>query len=275
VSGGTITKGISFFSWFGIPLPFETRLDLIKAAGFDATGGWLGPEEELVRSGRGEQMAARIRERGLILDYVHAPDSGCNDLWSDSARRRQEAQGHLRDHIAFCRKHTIPCLVIHISAGKGNQPEKTTSEGLKSISDAVQCAEDTGVIIAVENTQKPEFLDFIFSEISSPFLKFCYDTSHDFLYSAKPGALLSRWGHLLWVTHIGDNDGVEDRHWLPGKGTLPWNVMKRHFPVGTYEGYLNLEAFPTDQCQKAKDFLREAYESVLWLKGFLASAADI
>lgn len=268
-------KGISFFSWFGIPLPFETRLDLIKAAGFDATGGWLGQEEEFIRSGQGEQMAARIRERGLFLDYAHAPDEGCNDLWSNSARRRGNALEQLRSHIAFCGKHAIPRLVIHISAGKGDQPDKTTRDGLKAVRDAVKHAEDAGVVIAIENTQKPEFLDFVFSEISSPYLRFCYDTSHDFLYSTIPGVLLSRWGHLLSVTHVGDNDGTADRHWLPRKGTLPWDVMRQNFPIGTYEGFLNLEVFPADRLQKAEEFLREAYESVLWLRQFLTSEADI
>lgn len=41
-------KGIGFFSWFGIPLPFKKRLDLIKAAGFHSTGACLGPEEEAI-----------------------------------------------------------------------------------------------------------------------------------------------------------------------------------------------------------------------------------
>ncbi len=46
-----------------------------------------------------------------------------------------------------------------------------------------------------------------------------------FLYSPKPGELLERWGHRLMVTHIGDNDGVLDRHWLPGLGTLNWKEI--------------------------------------------------
>lgn len=268
-------KGISFFSWFGIPLPFERRLDLIKAAGFDATGGWLGPEEEFIRLGKGEQMASRIREKGLFFDYAHAPDEGCNDLWSDSAWRRGDALKQLRGHTAFCKKHTVPCLVIHITASKGGQPERSTDHGLQTLSDLVKFAEDAGVVMAVENTQKPEFLDFIFSQLNSPFLRFCYDTSHDFLYSTKPGELLSKWGHLLTVTHIGDNDGVVDRHWLPRKGVLPWDIVRRDFPVDTYEGFLNLEVFPTDRQQEAGEFLQDAYESVLWLRRFLTSGGDI
>jgi sugar phosphate isomerase/epimerase len=268
-------KGTSFFSWFGIPLPFEKRLDLIKKAGFDATGGWLGPEEELIKFGQTERMPGLIREKGLFLDYVHAPDAGCNGLWSDSSWRREEVQKQLREHISYCAKHTIPRLVIHLTASKGDQPENYNDHGLRLMRDLVKSAEDAGVTIAVENTQKPEFVDVIFSEISSPFLGFCYDTSHDFLYSANPGALLSKWGHLLSVTHIGDNDGIVDRHWLPRKGILPWDMVRQHFPVATYEGFLNLEVFPTDQEQKAEEFLADAYRSAEWLSRFLAPKAGI
>lgn len=266
-------KGSGFFSWFGIPLPFDKRLDLIKDAGFDATGGWLGPEEELVKAGQVERMPDLIRGKGLFFDYVHAPDEGCNELWSDSPWRRKDVQKQLETYIHYCGKHAIPNLVIHLTASKGDQPESHNGHGLLIMKDLVKSAEDAGVAIAIENTQKPEFVDFIFSEISSPFLRFCYDTSHDFLYSANPGTLLSKWAHLLSVTHIGDNDGAADKHWLPRKGILPWDIVREHFPVHTYEGYLNLEVFPADREQKAEEFLKEAYGSVTWLSRFLTLKA--
>lgn len=268
-------KGLGLFSWFGIPLPFEKRLDLIKAAGFDSTGAWLGPEEEAIKLGLTERVPDLIREKELFLDYIHAPDAGCNNLWCDSAWRRKDMQKQLRVYVAFCARHTVPCLVIHLTASKGDQPESYNNDGLGVMRDLVKFAEDTGVAIAVENTQKPDFVDFIFSEISSPFLRFCYDTSHDFLYCTSPGSLLSKWGHLLSVTHIADNDGVMDRHWLPGKGVLPWEEVRQHFPIGDYSGFLNLEVFPMDRDQEAEKFLKDAYQSAGWLKGFLERKAGI
>ena len=54
------------FSWFGYPMPIEDRLDLIKRAGFDATGFWLGPEEELVANGKIDVLPSLIRSKGLF-----------------------------------------------------------------------------------------------------------------------------------------------------------------------------------------------------------------
>lgn len=244
-------------------------------AGFNSTGAWLGPEEEAVKLGQTERMPDLIREKDLFLDYIHAPDAGCNDLWCHSAWRRKDIQKQFRKHISFCARHTVPSLVIHLTASKGEQPESYNDDGLRVIADLIKFAEDTGVIVAVENTQKPEFVDFIFSETSSPFLRFCYDTSHDFLYGTSPGSLLSKWGHLLSVTHIGDNDGVLDRHWLPGKGVLSWDVVREHFPLATYEGFLNLEVFPVDRQQQAEEFLQDAYQSAAWLSRFLEGKVGI
>jgi sugar phosphate isomerase/epimerase len=65
------------------------------------------------------------------------------------------------------------------------------------------------------------------------------------------------------VTHLGDNDGVHDRHWLPGLGILNWKEITRWFPVKTYQGSLTLEVFPKDQeNEPAPDFIASAYQSI-------------
>jgi sugar phosphate isomerase/epimerase len=251
------------FSWFGYPMPFEDRLELIKGAGFSATGFWLGPEEELAGKGKADLFPDLIRSRGLFLDYVHAPDIGCNDVWSGSEMMRDEWKRTYHQYIELCKRHSIPLLVIHVSQSKGEQPGNPTREGLIALMDLIKFAEDSDVKVVIENTMQAALIDFIFSQIQSGYLGFCYDTSHDFLYSTKPGALLKRWGHRLLVTHLGDNDGVNDCHWLPGLGILNWEEIMRWFPTKTYQGSLTLEVFPKDQeNEQAPDFIASAYQSI-------------
>jgi sugar phosphate isomerase/epimerase len=247
-------------------MPFEERLELIKGAGFSATGFWLGPEEELVSMGKVDLLPDLIRWRGLFVDYVHAPDIGCNELWSESAIKREEWMRTYRSYLDLCVRHSIPILVIHVSQSKGEQPERPSEEGMAMIEELVKMAEDCGVKIAVENTMQPSLVDLIFSRIHSDHLGLCYDTSHDFLYSHKPGRLLERWGHRLLVTHLGDNDGLMDRHWLPGSGILNWMEIAHSLPMRTYEGSFMLEVFSKDQeNESAQDFLASSYRSILWL----------
>jgi len=258
------------FSWFGYPMPIEDRLDLIKRAGFDATGFWLGPEEELVANGKIDVLPSLIRSRGLFLDYVHAPDIGCNDVWSESETKRNKWLGTYCSYIDLCKRHSIPNLVVHISQSKGEQPDGPTGEGFVALEELVKVTEDSGVKIAVENTMQPALLDSIFTRIQSGHLGFCYDTSHDFLYSPRPGELLERWGHRLLVTHLGDNDGILDRHWLPGLGVLDWKEVSRCLPRQVYKGCLTLEVFPKDQEQESpSDFMISAYQSIQWLHNLL------
>jgi sugar phosphate isomerase/epimerase len=258
------------FSWFGYPMPFEDRLDLIKGAGFTATGFWLGPEEELVAQGKVDLLPELIRSRGLFLDYVHTPDIGCNDMWSESAAKREEWMHTYRSYIDLCKRHSIPFLVMHVSQSKGEQPGNPTDEGLVVLAELVKAAEDSGVRIAVENTMQPALLYLIFTRIHSDCCGLCYDTSHDFLYSHSPGALLERWGHRLMVTHLGDNDGVLDRHWLPGLGILSWKEIARWLPMKTYKGSLTLEVFSKDQeRESASVFMASAYQSIQWLYNLL------
>jgi hypothetical protein len=94
------------FSWFGYPMPFDDRLELIKGAGFSATGFWLGREEELVSKGKADLLPGLIRSRGLFLDYVHAPDIGCNDVWSGSASKRGEWM-HSYRHMSICARDIL------------------------------------------------------------------------------------------------------------------------------------------------------------------------
>jgi sugar phosphate isomerase/epimerase len=263
-------RDIGIYSYFGYPLPFNERLEMIKNAGFEVTSIGLGEEEEFVRDGQKDFMPELVRLKGLCIEYVHAPDGVCNNLWSASERKRAEIKEEYSSCIAFCKKHLVPILVIHVSKSKGDQPPPPSRYGLAIIQDLVKYAEDSNVKIAIENTQKPSYIHFIFSNIDSPCLGLCYDSSHDFLYSPQPGLLLKRWGHVLFATHISDNDGLFDRHWLPKEGTIQWDIMKNNFPLETYNGFLTLEIFPKDpKSETASEFLRKAYGSIKWVESIL------
>jgi sugar phosphate isomerase/epimerase len=264
-------RNIGIYSYFGYNLSFRERLDAIRGAGFKVTSIGLGPEEELVKSGEADLMPELARSMGLFVEYVHAPENTCNGLWSESGAARSAVREEYSSSIAYCKKHSIPTIVLHVTGSKGEQPAAANRHGLQVLQDLAKYAEDSGVRIAVENTQKPDFLDYVLSNISSPFLGFCYDSSHDFLYSAKPGALLTRWGHRLFTTHISDNDGLLDSHWLPREGKINWDIIKAGFPLATYRGVLTLEVFPKNPLDMSPlDFLKKAYRAIYWFDNMLS-----
>lgn len=256
------------FSWFGFRHPIDERMRMIKTAGFSATSVWLGRPERLVHEGRGDEIPEIVRSHGLELEYIHASYANCNKLWSESAADRAVIrEDYLRD-IAYCARHRIPVLVVHIS--KGLSPPGVKPTGLEVVGDLVKAAEDSGVCLAVENTRQPGHLDFILENIESPHLGFCYDSSHDFLVGAPVGELLRKWGRRLRITHLSDNDERSDRHWLPGTGIGDWERIARAFPFGDFSGYLTLEVLPTGGERKSgEEFLREAHSRLQWLEDLL------
>jgi sugar phosphate isomerase/epimerase len=100
----------------------------------------------------------------------------------------------------------------------------------------------------LENTIFADGITLILSEIKSEYLGFCYDSSHARLN--KDEFLLKDFGHRLITCHISDNDGQEDRHWLPGNGEINWKDFYSSFPKESYSGNLILEVCPTDDEKK-------------------------
>lgn len=256
------------FSWFGFRLPLSERIRLIKEAGFGSTSVWLGEEEELVKTGNECLIPEIVRSHGLFLENVHAPYKYCNNIWSDSGSTRSVIKNEYGSSISFCSKHGIPIVVVHIS--RGDDAPKLNEHGLDVIREIVRRAEDANVTVAIENTGKPCYLNHVFSNVESPSLGFCYDSSHDFLGHSNPGTLLREWSHLLVATHLSDNDGISDRHWVPGEGNIDWEVVRDCFPKDTYTGFFTLEVLPkADEGQPVRSFLRKAIESLSWTKSLL------
>jgi sugar phosphate isomerase/epimerase len=171
----------------------------------------------------------------------------------------------LDKHLAWlddCARHEIPKMVMHLS--QGPSPPGPNEQGFAVVNQIVKTAEEKNVILAVENIRSAEHLDFVFSRIDSPNLAFCYDSSHDFLWSRQPCELLNKWAGRLVTTHLSDNDGQEDRHWLPGTGIVDWQKVGSGFPIGTYTGPLMLEILPEQDGPKrsAEAFIAAAHESI-------------
>lgn len=260
---------LGIFSWFGIELPLDERLRLIKEAGFGSTSIWLGDEEELVRDGKENLIPELVNKHRLFFENIHAPFENCNKIWSESNSIRSEIRDEYMSCIAFCSRYNVPVVVIHIS--KSDNPPELNKYGLDLIREIVKYAEDSNVVIAIENTRKYQYLDHIFPNIESPFLKFCYDSSHDFIWFSEPGGILKKWGHLLVVTHLSDNDGIADRHWLPRKGGIDWSVVQDYFPKKSYTGILTLEVVPkNNEQQSPQSFLNQAFKSALWMESLLS-----
>ncbi|WP_371379712.1 sugar phosphate isomerase/epimerase family protein [Sporomusa aerivorans] len=227
----------SIFSWFGFPVPMEERFKLIKMAGFEGVLLWWSDEHAAVDGDKSLQPEM-ARRNGLFIENIHTPIEECiNGLWTNSAAG-DEFERILSGCIVACAEHAIPTAVVHVS--RGDNPPPPSQIGLDRIKRLLETAERKNINIALENLRKPEFLDFIFSNIQSDRLGFCYDSGHENCYT--PGAdFLAKYGSKLMALHLHDNDGTDDYHQIPGEGSIDWSALLKKISGTGYGGAIALE----------------------------------
>lgn len=251
---------LGMFSWFGYELPIQERLQLIREAGFTTTSLWWDDRDELADL-RKDDFPSLVRDCGLILEYIHVPYDGCNAFWSEEPPvRRQVIDEHLR-WIDDCRRLQIPVLVMHVT--QGSTPPPPHQAALADFATLVEAAESAQIVLAIENTRREEYLGLLFEAYQTPHLGLCYDSSHDWLYGAEKARLLRQYDGRVVTTHLSDNDGAADRHWLPGHGIVDWELIVSSFPRNHYPGSLFLEVFPMEDEQhlSPRDFVQAAFST--------------
>ena len=268
MTSGEAAISLGTFAWFGYQLPLAERLNLIKQSGFSHTFLWMGSSEPLVESGRAHEMPGMVADAGLALDHAHAIYENANAFWSDKPSERDALANENLELIEYCSRHSISRIVLHLT--KGPTPPPPRAEGLEIFRRLGAEAADAGIDLALENTRATNHLDLILDEVPLESLGLCYDSSHDFLYSSTPCAVLEKWGHRLITTHFSDTDGQGDVHWLPMKGIVDWDAVSRAYPT-SHQGPVMIEAVPKDGAQLPNEFLEDAYETAITLREKLVS----
>lgn len=258
---------LGIFSWFGYVLPFPERLRLINEAGFAATSIWW-EDEDTPWQIKKESMPKLVKEMGLILENLHVPYNDSSEMWSENKSVRS---GFIQRHIRWlqdCAGYGIPMMVMHLT--EGITTPQPNGYGAESMLELVKVAEKLGVTIAIENTRRNDNVPYLLSKIPSSYLGFCYDSSHYFLTDKLDFHLFDNYGERLVTTHLSDNDGLEDRHWLLEEGIIDWSQVARHFPT-SYRGCLTLEAYPTAEEREGSPqlFLKRALQKLITLQSLV------
>ena len=254
-----IKTGIHY--WFGYQIANKERFKLIKETGFDNVCLWWGNEfmdYDIDKS----LLPGVARSVGLEVENIHAPFCKTNLIWEDSINAEDIVKRYTQC-IIDCSQHNIPTVVIHLTSR--DTPPPPTLIGLDRIKYLVELAEQKEVNIALENLRKPEYLQFVFSNIQSNKLGFCYDSGHENCYS-KGTDLLGIYGDKLMALHLHDNDGTDDQHRIPGEGTINWESIVQKIKSTRYNGIISLEV--TNEFSKqysgilAKEFLMVSNEKI-------------
>ena len=177
---------------------------------------------------------------GSILDGytgrmgVHGPFFGLN-IGAYDRRIQQVVRDRMLQALEFVEFINATHMVIHspfnpfgnafLNLGQSNKMVLDAAH--ESLKDAVKVAEDLNCTIVIENIydKNPAPLLELVQSFESDFVKMSLDTGHAMImHKMGNGPTPDQWaaaaGDLLGHVHIQDTDGMDDRHWPPGRGAI-------------------------------------------------------
>lgn len=189
---------------------------------------------------RCSDIVRSAKEHGIRLWTVHIP---YGDDWDpshlDAAVRKTVLENVVR-LFKLAKEWGADKLVFHPSYEP--VPAEDREERLRHCRESIRLlsreAVAHGVQLAVECLprtclgNRSEEIEYLIGD--EPNVGVCVDVNH--LFHETPEQFIRKLGHRIITTHISDNDGVDERHWLPGEGIIDWNGVLRALSDSGYAG---------------------------------------
>lgn len=223
----------------GFPLT-EENFRALRDAGIEAVEISL-PSEEYAHI-RYDAVAELARRYGITLWSFHLPFAPFDEIdpSSEDAAVRQRTLQYFTTLIEQASAIGIRLFVIHAS-GEPIPDDRRAARmqcAKASLRILAEVAARHGAILAVEDLPRTclgrDAADMQELLSAHPALRACLDTNH--LLTSEVTDLIAALGERIVTLHVSDYDRLNERHWLPGEGCIPWpQVLEKLAQVG-YNG---------------------------------------
>ncbi len=201
-----------------------------------------------------ENLRNLCEKLGIELCQMHSPLR--LDVADPNPDNRKDDIDTFAKWIEYSHILGIPNLVIHPGGKHGARTDEEVDQifdlNLEAFSYLAEFAEKFSVNICIENMQErdkdPQRLGaFIYDindlidTINSDRIGICFDTSHANVTGLNMYQAIKECGNRLLATHISDNDGSGDQHYIPFNGNINWKDVISALKDINYKGAFNLE----------------------------------
>ncbi len=207
------------------------NLKIIKEKGFNNVFLWWGDDDDNIKKTK------LCKKLGLNIIFAHLEFKDANCLWLNGTLGDRFVENY-KKQFALLKKCNIPIAIMH--AQRTPNPPPLSQIGLKRFKQLVFWAEKYNVILAIENSWRLDYIDYIFENISSDFLKICYDSGHDHCFTHDKFDF-NKYKNQIVAIHLHDNDGTKDQHRLPFDGNINWEKVVKKIRSSGYQGTITLE----------------------------------
>ncbi len=202
------------------PIPISEKLHIIKKIGFDYIAASRISQLEDTSS---EGFVRSAEKEGLPIDNVHLTGSKTSLIWYEGEEGDAIVERYKRE-MDIAVAASVPLGVIHVTWGTKIPPFNRL--GMERLGRIIEHAEKIGFTIGFENSVSLEHYEAVFKEYASPSVKFTFDTGHWNEFCVDED-IYDRYGHLMRITHIEDNDGTRDLHLIPFDGCTDFGKIAR------------------------------------------------
>ncbi len=204
----------------------------IAVSAFEA--GWLRhlavSEDPGVRRQAVEGLARSLETAqalGTDLVYLH---SAPHPSWTIEFRRLYD-------------EFTPP---ISVEIPQGFAWDSAWAQYRSTVEEMAEMAEEEGVRVALEirpfeMVSNADGMCRLIEAVGSPALGVVFDTGHFLVQKELLPVAIEKLAGRIFLVHLADNDGVQDHHWAPGKGAVPWKSVLRALAKVGYAGFANID----------------------------------
>ena len=216
--------------------PIEA-LEAVAAAGFRETELIAeGPEWEAPGSHDTKKYREAMERLAVFPHTIHTHWSSNANLGSVDEEIRRNSVDKIADAIRFLAELGGKTAIVHPTGklGPGEPPYNLDNIGAvldqahRSVSELVKMAEETGIRMALENLRQQgvrvrtidsthELRAFV-TGFPAEYVGICLDVGHSIISGFDPADQTRIAAERLYALHLHDNNGENDRHWVPGRG---------------------------------------------------------
>lgn len=217
-----------------------------------------------------DQRIARIRDlgekHGIVCSLHSASYVNSAEIMPTV---HQAVEQHLIEYLQLAARLGAEHLVIHCGFHFSQFMEATYEALLTTFRAAVEVAERLDLPMMIENMNllPPEAeirylgttieeLKLVFDHFDTPYLGLALDVGHAHLLPGGVDAFLEAFGPRIGGLHLHDNDGVIDRHWAMGSGTIDWPNLFCRLQEMSYRGGYTIELSGDEDVLASRQYLQ-------------------
>ncbi len=216
-----------------------------------------------------------LTESGKRVISFHIPFSAQDDLSAPDETLRLRALSRFRALFKQAAFFQAELLVLHPSTEPVDQNRRFEHqlELRKSMQELEGEIKLAGMRLVLENLPRlcmgntiAELQSML--EGMSATYGACLDVNHLMDQYQQLPELVRQLGRQLYTLHISDYDGIDEKHWLPGKGVINWKEFLKALADINYQGPFNYELKLNPDLDLAER-IAEIESNFAWIRSLL------